>query len=60
MTAVCQRCGERRADWTVRPAEFHVGDVQHWHVVLCEPCTRAVERVVIQALAAVRPLANPA
>ena len=43
MKAICQRCGERENEWTVKEVEFHVRELKHWKVQLCERCAVQVE-----------------
>jgi hypothetical protein len=49
--ALCQRCGERRNNWQVNEAEFHVREIQFWKVQLCELCAVQVEMILRAALA---------
>lgn len=55
MKAVCQRCGERESSWTITQAEFHVGELAHWKVQMCERCTATVQEVLKTSLTPFRP-----
>ncbi len=50
LQAVCQRCGERKNSWTIAEAAFHVREVQHWKLQLCELCAVHVEMQLRAAL----------
>jgi hypothetical protein len=52
MRAICQRCGHETNRWNVHPAEFNVGAVRHWKMMLCEGCTSSVSQAIIAALKA--------
>jgi len=50
LQAVCQRCGNRETSWSVNQAEFHVRELQHWKVQLCERCAVQVEMLLRSVL----------
>ena len=51
LNSICQRCyGDRNRAWNMQQAEFHVGNIQHWTVQLCEACTTVVEQALLAAL----------
>jgi hypothetical protein len=50
LNALCQRCRREQAEWLIRQAEFNVGTVQNWKVMLCQLCTAQVELVLTDAL----------
>lgn len=50
MTAICQRCREVKSAWTIKTAEIHIGELQHWRVQLCELCTVQTQMIIHAAL----------
>jgi hypothetical protein len=47
---LCQRCGAYADNWSVKEAQFDVGQINHWKVQLCRSCTASVEQAVLAAL----------
>ncbi len=50
MGSKCQRCGDVRDSWQVAQARFEIGMLRPWLVMLCIPCTDAVEKALLVAL----------
>lgn len=51
MYSLCQSCSKNRSDaWNVKQAEFNVGAIDHWKVMLCPECMDRVEEAVLKAL----------
>lgn len=57
LRAICQRCQEPENHWQVSQAEFHVREMQHWKVQLCERCAIQVQMALRAAL--LTPLPEP-
>lgn len=50
LNAICQRCGRRESEWTIREAHIHIGTIRNWKIQLCIECTGYIEDALIPLL----------